>query len=482
MSPEEFRIAAHQAVDWIADFLRDAAHYPVLPAAQPGALSARLPAHGPEHGEPIEAILEDFRRLIVPGLTHWNHPRFFAWFANSASGPGILGEMLAAALNVNHMLWKSSPAATELEQATLGWVREWIGLPPEFFGIIHDTASTATLHAILGARQVHSPETRRTGEKPPLVLYCSEHAHSSVDRGALALGIGLANIRHVPGDGEFRMRPDALEGAIRADLDAGMKPFCVVATVGTTSTSSADPLRPVARIARRHGLWLHVDAAYAGPAAILEEYRHILDGASEADSLVLNPHKWLVTPMDLSILFTRRPEAIREALALAEVPPYLAGSGAGREVNLAEYSIALGRRFRSLKLWFVLRYYGREGLARVLRGHIRMAQNLAAEIAQDARFELSAPAPFSLVCFRYRGSDDENRVIVEKLNHSGFAFLSTTELGGKLVLRLAIGNLATRWEDVLQTWERIRRLAPAADPGTAEAQDSPRPPASRSPR
>ena len=280
MSPEEFRAAGHQVVDWIADYLRDIRNYPVLPNVQPGDLIDRLPPQGPERGEPIGAILEDFRNLIVPGITHWNHPCFHAYFSISASGPGILGEMLAAAMNVQHMLWKVSPAATELEQVTLGWLRQWLGLPEDFFGIIHDTASTGSLHAILAARELASPETRLTGQHPALVLYASEHAHSSIERDALALGIGRRNVRLVPSDREYRMRPEALAALVEDDLASGRKPFCVVATLGTTSSSSVDPLPAIAEIAERHRLWLHVDAAYAGPAAALEEHRHLLDGTS----------------------------------------------------------------------------------------------------------------------------------------------------------------------------------------------------------
>ncbi len=459
MSPEEFRAAAHQAVDWIADYLRDVRDLPVLPNVTPGSLVDRLPHEGPEHGEAIETILQDFKELIVPGTTHWNHPRFFAYFAISGSGPGILGEMLAAALNVNHMLWKSGPAATELEQVTLGWLRQWLGLPEDFFGIIHDTATTGTLHAILAAREFVSPATRRTGEFPALVLYTSEHANSSVDKSALAAGVGLANIRHVPADLEFRMRPDALAAMIEEDLEAGKKPFCVVPTVGTTSSSSVDPVAQIGAIARSHGLWLHVDAAYAGPAALLEEYRHILDGAAQADSVVVNPHKWLFTPVDLSALYTRRPEVMRRALSLEETPAYLKTEDVDRAVNLSEYSLALGRRFRSLKLWFVLRYYGREGIERILRRHLAAAQDFAREIEKDPRFELAAPVPFSLVCFRYRGSDQENRELLERINASGRAFLSGTVLRSRFVLRLAIGNIGTTAEDVLETWELIQRCA-----------------------
>jgi aromatic-L-amino-acid decarboxylase len=466
MSPEEFRAAAHQAVDWMADYLRDIRGYPVTPNVQPGELIDRLPAQGPEQGDAMDAILDDFRKLIVPGITHWNHPRFHAYFSISASGPGILGEMLAAAMNVQHMLWSTSPAATELEQVTLGWLRQWLGLPGEFFGIVHDTASTASLHAILAAREAASPETRLTGQHPPLILYTSEHAHSSIERGALALGIGRENVRLLPADAEFRMPPDALANSIERDLAAGKKPFCVVATLGTTSSSSVDPLPPIADIAERHGLWLHVDAAYSGPAAILDEHRHILNGAARADSLVLNPHKWLFTPMDLSVLYTRRPEIFKRALSLAEAPPYLSETGRERAVNLSEYSLALGRRFRALKLWFVLRYFGRQGIAQVLRSHIRMAQELAARIQADPRFELAAPAPFSLVCFRYRGSDEDNRALLERVNATGRAFLSGTTLHGRFVLRLAIGNIATTEEDIRETLDLIRSSSTLPATGT----------------
>ncbi len=457
----------------IADYLRDIRDLPVLPDVQPGDLIDRLPSAGPEQGESMDAILADFRNLIVPGITHWNHPRFFAYFSISASGPGILGEMLAAALNVNHMLWKTSPAATELEQVTLGWLRQWLGLPDDFFGIIHDTASIGSLHAILAARELAAPEVRLTGEHPPLVLYASEHAHSSIDRGALAAGIGLENIRHVPSDDEFRMRPDELASMIETDLAAGRKPFCVVATAGTTSTTSVDPVLQIGAIARRHHLWFHVDAAYAGSAALLEEHRHILNGAAQADSLVVNPHKWLFTPVDLSILYTRRPDVMRRMLSLQEIPPYLQTAEQDRAVNLSEYSLALGRRFRSLKLWFVLRYFGREGIVRILRRHMEMARDLAQHIAADSRFELAAPVLFSLVCFRYRGSDDDNRDLLDRINASGRAFLSGTTLHGKFVLRLAIGNVATTEDDIRQTWEWIRSSAPPAT--ESPAAEHPRP-------
>lgn len=459
MTPEEFRSAAHQTVDWIADYLRDVGKLPITPSVSPGDLIDRLPASAPETGEPMETILADFRDLIVPGITHWNHPRFLAYFAISGSGPGILGEMLAATLNVNHMLWKTSPAATELEQVTLGWLRQWLGLPEEFFGIIHDTASTGTMHAILAARELAAPGLRRTGDSPALTLYASEHAHSSVDKSALALGVGLDNVRHVPADAGFRMRPEALRSMIADDLANGKKPFCIVATVGTTSSTSVDPLPEIAAIARSHGLWLHVDAAYAGSAAILEEYRHIVNGAEQADSLVVNPHKWLFTPLDLSALYIRRPDVMRRAVSLEDVPPYLTTNDVDRAVNLADYSLALGRRFRSLKLWFVMRSMGREGISEVLRRHIRIAKRLGDEIAGHPDFELAAPVDFSLICFRYRGSDADNRALLDRVNQSGIALLSGTSLGGRFVLRMAVGNLMTGEQDLRQTWDLIQRLA-----------------------
>ncbi len=459
MNPEEFRAAAHQAVDWIADYLRDVRDYPVVPSVKPGDLIRQLPASGPEHGEPMEQILRDFRELIVPGTTHWNHPRFFGYFSNSASGPGILGELLAAALNANHMVWKSGPAATELEQVTLGWLRQWLGLPEEFFGLIHDTASTSTMHAVIAAREAAVGEARLTGDFPRLVLYTSEHANLSVDRAALAAGVGLHNIRHIPIDDAFRMRAELLSAAIDEDLRAGKKPFCVVPTLGTTSSASVDPLAPIAEVAQRYGLWLHVDAAYAGPAAILEEHRHILNGAALADSLVLNPHKWLFTPMDLSVLYTRRPEVFRRALSLEETPAYLKNTREESAVNFSDYSVALGRRFRSLKLWFVFRTYGREGITRILREQIRMAHELGKSIDKDTRFELCAPIEFSLVCFRLKDTDQRNRDLLDHINATGHAFLTGTTLKGKFVLRIAIGNIGTSEEDIASTWAKIRELA-----------------------
>jgi len=453
----DFRRAGHEVVDWIADYLENAGRYPVLPAVKPGELTGRLPHSAPDKGEPMRAILDDFYRLIVPAVTHWNHPRFMAYFSVSASGPGILGEMLGSAINANGMLWKSSPAGTELETVVLGWLREWLGLPDSFFGIVYDTASISTLHAIAAAREMADPRAREEGASPNLVLYTSEQSHSSVEKGAIALGVGQKNVRKIAVDAEFRLRPGALAAAIEKDLEAGKKPFCVVATVGTTSTTSVDPVAEIAGIAEKYGLWFHIDAAYAGAAAILPEFRHILAGAGRADSLVTNPHKWLFTPIDFSAFYTRRPEILRRAFSL--VPEYLRTADDPRATNFMDYGVQLGRRFRALKFWFVLRYFGREGIEELLRSHIRWAQELSAEVDAEERFERVAPAPFSVVCFRYRGTDDQNRQLLERVNSSGKAFLSHTVLNGRFTLRVAIGNIGTRREDVREVWETIKEAA-----------------------
>lgn len=457
MSPDEFRRHGHDLIDWLANYLATVRGYPVLPPASPGKLTDQLPPEAPQTGEPFDAIFAGFERLIVPALTHWNHPRFFAYFAVSGSPPGILGELLAAGLNVNGMLWKSCPAATELEQVTLGWLREWIGLPPEYFGILYDTASISSLHAIAAARYLADPSVAEHGDSSRLVLYTSEQAHSSIEKSAITIGIGRRNIRKVAVDAEFRMRPDGLREAIQEDLRSGLQPFCIVATVGTTSSSSIDPVPEVASVSEEHGLWLHVDAAYGGTAAVVPEMRAVLAGAERAHSLVVNPHKWLFTPVDCSAFFTRRPDILRNAFSL--IPEYLRTAEDPRAINLMDYGVQLGRRFRALKLWFVMRHYGRDGVVQIIRHHIEYAHKLAALIVESGRFELAAPVPFSLVCFRYRGSEEENRRILESVNLSGFAFLSHTLLNGKYTLRFAIGHVETTWEDVSATWDAIQAAA-----------------------
>ena len=366
--------------------------------------------------------------MILPGITHWNHPRFLAYFANTSSPPAVLAELLAAALNAIGILWKTSPAVTELEIVTLRWLLDWFGLPEDWFGMILDTASTSTLHAVAAARVALAPETRDSGAPHHLVLYTSDQAHSSVDKAAITLGFGHRNVRHIGCDDEFRMRPDLLEDAIRRDRESGLRPCCVVATVGTTSTTSIDPVPAIADITERENLWLHVDAAYAGSAAILPEYRWLFEGCDRADSLVFNPHKWLMVPCDCSVLYCRRPDTLRQAFSL--VPEILRTDDSG--INLMDYGVPLGRRFRALKLWFVLRYYGREGLAQIIRDQIEMVHELRDRIAADPRFEICAPTPLSVVCFRLCGSDEANHLLLDAINGSGQILpLSGTVLNGR---------------------------------------------------
>lgn len=459
MDAEEFRRYGHEVVDWIADYLGNVRDYPVLPNVKPGDLTAQLPAAGPEQGEAMDRLLDDFRTQIIPAITHWNHPRFMAYFAVSGSPPGILAEMLIAALNMNGMVWKSSPAVVELEQVTLGWLRDWMGLPQNFTGFIYDTASTSTMHAIAAARELADPGARVHGANSGLVLYTSEQSHSSVEKGAIAIGVGQENVRKVPADTEFRMDVAALRSAVVADLAAGKRPFCVVATSGTTSTTSVDPIPQIADIAEEFGMWLHVDAAYAGPAAMIPEFRWLLDGAERAQSLVTNPHKWLFTPIDCSAFYTTRPDILLRAFSL--VPEYLKTAVDPKAMNLMDYGVPLGRRFRALKLWFVMRYYGREGLVRMLRDHIQWAQDLAKIVAADPDFEIAAPHPLSVVCFRYRGSDDDNRRLMDAVNATGRVFLSHTVLNGRVVIRLAIGNIGTTWDDVAAVWGLVKDTARA---------------------
>lgn len=410
----------------------------MLAQVEPGEIRAQLPSEPPATGEPFAAVLNDLENVILPGLTHWNHPRFFAYFPTTTSEPGVLAEMLIAALNANAMLWRSSPAATELEQLALRWVARLIGLPEEWFGHIEDTASTSTLSALAAAREAG------TGRRAVL---CSEEAHSSVAKACRLLELEL---RTVPVDEEFRMRMDKLsEELSKGDVCA------VVATVGTTSTTSVDPLPEIGPLCREHGAWLHVDAAYAGAAAVCPEFRWALDGVEMADSFVVNAHKWMFTPMDCSCFFTARPDDLRAAFSL--VPEYLRTSDEG--LNLMEYGPALGRRMRALKLWAVLRWYGREGLQEGIRRGARLAELVEELVRSDERFELCAPRPFSCVCFRLRGSDEDNEALLERVNSSGVAFLSHTRLRDRHVIRWAIANVRTTEEDVRLTWEQVERAA-----------------------
>src|SRR6478672_4804980 len=394
---EDFRRAGHQTVDWIAEYLSNVSDMPVLAQTKPGNLLDALPKSAPEKGEPFDAILRDFDRLVMPAVTQWNHPRFFAYFACTGSTPAILGEMLAAALNTNGLHWKTSPAVAELEQRALDWLRQWIGVPEGWFGIVYDTASTSSMHALVCAREMVAPEARTEGSRNDLVLYTSDQSHSSIEKGAIAVGVGQHNVRKVPSDAEFSMRADALAKMIEEDKRAGKRPFCVVATVGTTSTTSIDPVPQIADIAEKNGMWLHVDCAYAGCVAMLPERKDVLAGAERAHSLVYNAHKWLLTPIDLSAFYTRRPDILKRAFSLT--PEYLKTQADPRAHNLMDYGVPLGHRFRALKLWFVMRYFGRERVEAMLRQHIQWARDFAALVEAHPDFELAAPVPFSVVCF-----------------------------------------------------------------------------------
>jgi aromatic-L-amino-acid/L-tryptophan decarboxylase len=463
LDAQTFRRHGHRLIDWVAEYLAASERYPVLARVRPGEIRDALPASAPETGEPFERIFEDFERILVPGLTHWNHPGFFGYFAITGSAPGVLAEILAAALNVQAMLWRTSPAATELEEVALGWLRGLIGLPPSFEGVIYDTASIASLHALAAAREEAVPGVRDRGlagrELLAFRVYASEQAHSSVDKAVILLGLGQQALCRIPVNERFELRPDLLAHAIRQDRRHGIQPLAVVATLGTTATTSVDPLSAIADLCQSERLWLHVDAAYAGVAAMLPERSGIFAGADRADSLVVNPHKWLFTPFDLSAFYCRRMDAVRAAFSL--VPEYLRTPEDGTVRNLMDTGIQLGRRFRTLKLWCVLRSFGAEGLRARLSEHLRLAALFAAWIDESDDFERLAPVPFSVVCFRARprgarwtdeALDDLNVRVLEAVNASGDVFLSHARLNGRIALRLAVGHIRTTERHVVRAW------------------------------
>ena len=465
LDPDIFRSEAHRLVDWISRYLEGAERYPVLSRVRPGEIRSALPPAPPPLGEPLEAILADVERIIVPGLTHWNHPGFFAYFANSSPGPAVLAEALAAAFNANAMLWKTAPAATELELVVLDWLRQMLGLPAGLFGVIQDTASTSTLVALTAAREaVPGLDVRRRGlvGQARLRMYASDQAHSSVEKAGIVLGIGQEGLRTIPVDHEYRMQTAALVRAIAEDRAAGFTPFAVTATVGTTSTTSIDPVPAIADVCAREGLWLHVDTAYAGSAAVVPELRWVLAGCERADSLVVNPHKWMFVPVDLSVLYTRRPEVVRQAFSV--LPEYLKTAEEAAAPNLMDYGVSLGRRFRALKLWMVIRAFGAEGIAARIREHVRLAGLFRGLVEADPRFEIAAPSPLSVVCFRARfpgtspeEQDRRNAEMMEAVNATGEAYLSHTKLKGRTVLRLAVGNMRTEERHVRRAFELLQQ-------------------------
>jgi len=476
MAPSEFRTAARQVADLVADYLERLESYPVLPDLEPGSIRAQLPAAPPGRPEPLDEILRDYGRLIEPNITHWQHPGFLAYFSSVATGPGILGEWLAAGLNSNVMLWRNAPSSTELEEVVVAWLRRMLGLPDSFDGMFTDTASMSSLLSLAAARHVvPGLEARDEGlaGRPGigrLRVYASAEAHSSIEKAAIVVGAGRAGLRRIPVDSEYRMRADLLQEAILEDRAAGWLPFCVIATLGTTSSTSIDPVGGIARICERERIWLHVDAAYGGSAALAPEMRPLFEGWERADSIVVNPHKWMFTPFDASLLLFRRPEAFRDAFSL--VPEYLRTPDTGGVHNFNEYGIQLGRRFRALKMWMLIRYFGADGMAARIREHVRMARELASWIEAAPDWELLAPVPLSTVCFRFkpvtdRGDDEAarrrldalNEAIMQSVNRTGEIFLSHTRLRDRFTIRVSIGNPRTEMRHIRRCWELLREAA-----------------------
>jgi aromatic-L-amino-acid/L-tryptophan decarboxylase len=464
MKNDDFRLAGHQFVDWIADYFENIERFPVLSPVEPGEVKRNIPAAPPARGEDMEGIFRDFERILMPGITHWQHPGWFAYFPANNSPASVLGEFLTAGIGAQCMLWQTSPAAAELEEVVLDWLRQMIGLPEDFSGVIQDTASTATLCALLSARERATGfESNENGFRARLTIYASEEAHSSVDKGVKIAGFGKNNLRRIPTDGSFAVIPEKLEEAMIRDRRAGFVPACAVATVGTTSSGAIDPLRAVGEICRRHGAWLHVDAAWAGTAAVCPEKRWILDGVELADSFVFNPHKWMATNFDCSAYFVKDPATLVRTFEIH--PEYLKTGVDARVKNYRDWGIQLGRRFRALKLWFVIRSYGVEGLQAMVREHLRLAALFKNWVEADSRFALLAPVGLGLVCFRLddgreeSGLDALNRRLLERVNASGRVFLTHTTLRGKFAIRLVVGQRTTEERHVRGAWDIISAAA-----------------------
>jgi len=462
MTPDEFRRHGHAVVDWIADYHARIESFPVLSRVKPGEIRASLPGNPPQHGEPFDALLKDVEQLILPGVTHWQSPNFFAYFPCNASGPGMLGDLVSSGLGVQGMLWSTSPACTELETHVMDWLVAMLGLPEKFLssntggGVIQDTASSAALCALLAARERATDYvSNKKGCDGRLVAYVSAQAHSSLEKGAMIAGIGAENLRLIEVDEKLAMRPEALARQIDADCRAGLTPFFVCATVGTTSSNAMDPIRAIGEVCRQYNLWLHVDAAMSGTAMLCPEFRHLQNGIEFADSYNFNPHKWMFTNFDCSCFWVADRKALIKTLSI--LPEYLRNQAteSGAVIDYRDWHIQLGRRFRSLKLWFVIRHYGVEGLQHHIRQHVKLAQQFAGWVRNDDRFELAAPVPLNLVCFRHKAGDAANQTMLDRLNHSGDLFLTHTKLHGKLTLRLCVGQTNTQERHVQNAWKRI---------------------------
>ena len=465
MDYELFRQYGYKFVDWLADYMKGIEAYPVMSRLKPGDVSRRLPAEPPQQAEPLDRIFSDFQKIILPGITHWQHPGWFGYFPANNSPVSVLAELLTAGLGAQCMSWQTSPAATELEETVMNWLRRMTGLPDGLAGVIQDTASTATLCAFLTARENATGfKVNERGARDPLIVYASAEAHSSVEKDVKIAGFGKENLRSIPTDENFALIPARLEEAVLEDKRRGLQPCCVVATVGTTSSTAVDPLRPIGQVCRRHGLWLHVDAAFAGTAAVLPEMRWMLDGVEFADSFVFNPHKWMLTNFDCSAYFVRDPGLLRRTFEIR--PEYLKTGQDAVVKNFRDWGIQLGRRFRALKLWFVIRSYGVEGIQAMVREHLRLARLFEALVRSQPGFEVLAPVNLSLVCFRWndgRRSEEElaalNQKLLDGVNASGRVYLTHTSLRGKYTIRLVVGQRTTEERHVRLAWELLTREA-----------------------
>jgi aromatic-L-amino-acid decarboxylase len=476
--PEIFRQQLRELAEWIADYRQKIGDRPISRDVKPGEIVSQLDRDPPETGTSFDKIFADIDRVIVPGITHWAHPQFMSYFGCTTTNPGILAEAITGALNVNAMTWRTAPAATELETLVVDWLRQWLTLPDEFSGVVYDTASMSTMHALAAAREQIAPDTRRLGltgrDLPRFRVYTSDQAHSSIEKSAIALGIGEENVKRIPIDAEFRMDVAALRTAISRDRQQHLQPMAVVATIGTTSTASIDPIPQIAQICREEKMWLHIDGAYGAGIALLPEFKPVTAGWSEADSIVVNPHKMLFVPLDFSVLYMRDVGKLRRLFTL--VPEYLhLRDPVGAEINYMDYGVQLGRRFRALKAWVVWRSFGREGIAGRIREHVRLAKLFADWIEEDKRFELAAPVSMGVVCFRLVAADessrrsvppvrlgpktDMNAKIVEQINASGSGYITQTKLRGRTVMRIGLGNVLTTEQHLRNVWEKIQKTA-----------------------